>query len=87
MRHAWGPLTYSTKEEALGLMMPSLDMPSDHAPILIDLQLPMRQRPDSPRWQALRAFEDKERLVRSLVDPQQARMAATPSRRLKAAMP
>ncbi|KAL1503550.1 hypothetical protein AB1Y20_012029 [Prymnesium parvum] len=38
-QHAWGPLTYESQEEARTHLLPSLDIPSDHAPVLVDLHL------------------------------------------------
>jgi len=38
-QHAWGPLTYESQEEARTHLLPSLDIPSDHSPVLVDLHL------------------------------------------------
>jgi len=39
VRHAWGPLTYRTAAEARHSMLPSLDVPSDHAPVVFDVRV------------------------------------------------
>eukprot|EP00308_Calcidiscus_leptoporus_P009039 CAMPEP_0119353770 /NCGR_PEP_ID=MMETSP1334-20130426/2870_1 /TAXON_ID=127549 /ORGANISM="Calcidiscus leptoporus, Strain RCC1130" /LENGTH=444 /DNA_ID=CAMNT_0007367139 /DNA_START=83 /DNA_END=1417 /DNA_ORIENTATION=+ len=36
-RHAWPPLAYSTKAEARRDLLPSLGIPSDHTPVVVDL--------------------------------------------------
>ena len=34
-------------------LIPSLDMPSDHAPVIVDLELPLASRARAPRWLVL----------------------------------
>uniref|UniRef100_A0A7S0QW63 Nocturnin n=1 Tax=Pyramimonas obovata TaxID=1411642 RepID=A0A7S0QW63_9CHLO len=36
---AWKPLTYATEEEALEDLLPSLNVPSDHMPVIVDFKL------------------------------------------------
>ena len=36
-RHAWLPLTYATPADARRDLLPSLSIPSDHAPVVVDL--------------------------------------------------
>jgi len=39
LRHAWGPLEYSSPHAALRHVLPSLEVPSDHAPVIVDMLL------------------------------------------------
>eukprot|EP00959_Pyramimonas_sp_CCMP1952_P150054 3139869-Pyramimonas_sp.AAC.1 len=36
---AWEPLKYKTHEEALEDLLPSLNVPSDHMPVIVDFEL------------------------------------------------
>ena len=54
IRHACSPLAYSSRKEARMHLIPSLDMPSDHAPVIVDLTLPLAWRVGRVgRWFAL----------------------------------
>ena len=44
-RHAWGPITFADKAQAHGKLLPSLHCPSDHLPVVVDIEL--RGRIDS----------------------------------------
>jgi len=39
-RHAWGPLTYASPDAALKHLLPTLEVPSDHAPVVADILMP-----------------------------------------------
>ncbi|MGA1354780.1 MAG: hypothetical protein ACO32I_08430, partial [Candidatus Limnocylindrus sp.] len=39
LQHVWGPLRYASAEEAAKDLLPSLDVPSDHAPLIVDLTM------------------------------------------------
>ena len=41
IRHAWEPHTYATDAEGLADLQPSLAVPSDHMPVIVDLSLPL----------------------------------------------
>eukprot|EP00959_Pyramimonas_sp_CCMP1952_P411264 8617962-Pyramimonas_sp.AAC.1 len=38
-RHALAPLHYDTKINALNHLIPSLDIPSDHMPVIVDFDI------------------------------------------------
>ena len=38
-RHAWGPTTYSSLTDARKQLIPSLTLPSDHFPVVVDFSL------------------------------------------------
>ena len=38
-QHAWGPVTYSSPQQALSHLVPSLEMPSDHLPLVAEVVL------------------------------------------------
>eukprot|EP00966_Prymnesium_polylepis_P270509 6249062-Prymnesium_polylepis.1 len=38
--HAWGPLFYQSQQDALYNLLPNLGIPSDHAPVVVDFELP-----------------------------------------------
>ena len=49
LRHAWGPVVHATPAEAQSGLIPTLDMPSDHAPVIVDLEdTPERPRAEAP---------------------------------------
>jgi endonuclease/exonuclease/phosphatase family metal-dependent hydrolase len=39
LQHAWGPLEYASPDAALQTILPSLEVPSDHSPVIVDMLL------------------------------------------------
>ena len=50
VRHAWGPLVFNSPHDALNELLPDLGIPSDHVPVVVDLELmtPGRRRSSLP---------------------------------------
>ena len=48
LRHAWGPMEFSSAAQALRHLIPSLRVPSDHYPVLCELELPPPPPPPPP---------------------------------------
>mmetsp|Transcript_92329 Transcript_92329/g.275435 ORF Transcript_92329/g.275435 Transcript_92329/m.275435 type:complete len:479 (+) Transcript_92329:2-1438(+) len=49
-QHALAPLSYPSMAEAQGKLLPSVGMPSDHAPVIVDLSLPVQGQKSAIGW-------------------------------------
>lgn len=43
VRHVMPPLAYASAEDAQGRLLPSISIPSDHAPVIVDMDLPLQR--------------------------------------------
>ena len=60
LRHAWGPITYTRPAEAHPHLLPSLEVPSDHLPVVIEFEL----RPNAMRQPT--GLDNSSRVSRTL---------------------